>query len=646
MRAQVSRVARLALVLLLAALGGCASRIPAAPFEIRVVDVASGRGIPAVELRTTDARSFYTDSAGVVALDQADLLGTEVFFAVRSFGYRYEPEVLGFPGVTLRVEPGRSARLDMVRQNIAERLYRLTGSGIYRSAVHPESEAVSGEVSPPVAGLDSALATGYGGELFWVFGDARLLGRPLGSFRAHAARSRLPGRGGLDPRVGVALRFLRDGSELRPMVRDPHPIIWLTALRATRDAAGERLFATYQKIGAGLEIIERGVAELDAASEVFRIVAQHPRDALARPEGPVFRHVEGGRSYFYYDMLLRSPDDAASQLDLASYEAYTPLRPGRAPDAADALERDASGRLVWGWKREAAAVSPAQWEAWLRSGAVSARELPYRLVDVETGLAVTPHHGSIQWNAHRRRWVMLRSQLGGASFLGELYYFEAETPLGPWAYGRKVVSHAMPALAADGSPRPERDTYSFYNPVQHPELARSGGREIFFEGTLSAAFTSPLASPIPRYDYNQMMYRLDLDDPRLALPVAIYRVPGAAPSYGTLQTLPAGASDAELAFFAPDRASADTIELREVSAPGGPSRLVAGGSRGRVLFHCAPQADALASLAFFERRAAGGARSYESGTPGSADAVLCYVWPRPVDFPEDLRRPPARASAP
>ena len=620
--------------LVLALALGCAAPLRPGAFEIRVVDAATGRGIPAVELRTTDARGFYTDSAGALALDDADLFGQDVFFAVRSFGYRYEPEVLGFAGLTLRVEPGASARLEMRRENVAERLYRLTGSGIYleRSAdARPPGPAL-----PPPSGLDSALAVPYDGELFWVFGDARLLRSPVGTFRAHAARSRLPGRGGLDPSVGVELRFLRDGAALRPMLSDPHPIIWLTALRVARDAGGERLFATYQKIGEGLRVIERGIAELDAARGVFRIAARHPSDALARPEGPVFRHVDAGRSYFYYDMQLRSPDDAAAQLDLASYEAYTPLRPGRAPGAPDALERDASGNLVWGWKRNSAAVPPEQWQTWLESGAVSPRELPYRLIDAETGQVVQPQHGSIQWSPHRRRWIMLRSQLGGASFLGEVYYFEAETPLGPWAYGRKVVSHSMPALAPDGRPRAERDTYSFYNPVQHPELARAAGREIFFEGTFSAAFTAPPAAPIPRYDYNQMMYRLDLDDPRLHLPVAIYRVPGAPPRYRAREALSEGASGAELAFFAADRAREGTLELREL--PDG-ARLVAGGSEGRVLFHCAREARTPASLAFFERRAANGASSYESGTPGPADRVLCYVWPKPVDFPPDLGRP-------
>ena len=58
------------------------------------------------------------------------------------------------------------------------------------------------------------------------------------------------------------------------------------------------------------------------------------------------------------------------------------------------------------------------------------------------------------------------------------------------------------------------EKYSFYNVVQHPMFDRKGGRLIYFEGTYTAAFSGN-ADRTPRYDYNQVMYRLDLDDPRL-----------------------------------------------------------------------------------------------------------------------------------
>ena len=41
-----------------------------------------------------------------------------------------------------------------------------------------------------------------------------------------------------------------------------------------------------------------------------------------------------------------------------------------------------------------------------------------------------------------------------------------------------------------------------------------GGRYIYFEGTYSFTFSGRQART-PLYDYNQMLYRLDLDDPRL-----------------------------------------------------------------------------------------------------------------------------------
>ena len=60
------------------------------------------------------------------------------------------------------------------------------------------------------------------------------------------------------------------------------------------------------------------------------------------------------------------------------------------------------------------------------------------------------------------------------------------------------------------------DKYSFYNPKQHPVFDRDGGRVIYFEGTYTATFSGN-PNRTPRYDYNQIMYRLDLSDARLGL---------------------------------------------------------------------------------------------------------------------------------
>jgi hypothetical protein len=45
-------------------------------------------------------------------------------------------------------------------------------------------------------------------------------------------------------------------------------------------------------------------------------------------------------------------------------------------------------------------------------------------------------------------------------------------------------------------------------------LSQLGGQIVFFEGTYTQTFSNaPVATP--RYDYNQIMYRLDLSKPQL-----------------------------------------------------------------------------------------------------------------------------------
>ena len=53
--------------------------------------------------------------------------------------------------------------------------------------------------------------------------------------------------------------------------------------------------------------------------------------------------------------------------------------------------------------------------------------------------------------------------------------------------------------------------------VMHPFFTQEDGRVIYFEGTNTDSFTSA-KNITPRYNYNQIMYRLRLDDPRLKLP--------------------------------------------------------------------------------------------------------------------------------
>lgn len=110
---------------------------------------------------------------------------------------------------------------------------------------------------------------------------------------------------------------------------------------------------------------------------------------------------------------------------------------------------------------------------------------------------MTPHTGSIAWNAFRKRWVTIfMEKFGKPSAFGELWYAEAESPIGPWGTALKVLTH---------------ENYTFYNPRIHPEFTTEGSPVLFFEGTYTKEFANH-AQATPRYDYNQILYRLDLDD--------------------------------------------------------------------------------------------------------------------------------------
>jgi hypothetical protein len=126
------------------------------------------------------------------------------------------------------------------------------------------------------------------------------------------------------------------------------------------------------------------------------------------------------------------------------------------------------------------------------------RNLP---LDVDGKKRIALHAGSIRWNDYRKKWVMIVTEIFGTSVLGEIWYLEADAPEGPWPAAKKIVTH---------------NQYSFYNPVHHAFLDQTAGQFIYFEGTYTSEFSGAPAKT-PRYDYNQIMYRLDLADPRLQL---------------------------------------------------------------------------------------------------------------------------------
>jgi hypothetical protein len=497
----------------------CACTVRAEPreyFAIQVVDEATGRGVPLVQLETTDKSRYFTDSNGYVAFLEPGLMGEKVWFGVSSLGYEFPHESFGSRGLALDVTPGGKAQIKIRRVNIAERLYRITGRGIYRDTIllGKKPPIAAGAINGKVIGQDSALATVYRGKLFWVWGDTNRPGHPLGNFCTTCATSELPGHGGLDPAVGVDLTyfvnptsgFAKEMARIKPGGGTP---IWLDGVLTARDDKGqERLLAHYSRVN-GLKPIERGLLVFNDQTVRFDVLKTIPLDTRLAPAGHPLRAKVGGQEYYYFPTpypTVRVKNDWKSLTDLAAYEAYTCLQDGAAFSKTNPpLDRDAQGKLVWRWRKNTAPLGPGEIDELVKAGTIRREETPFRLCNADDGRPIRLHGASVYWNDYRRAWVMIGLQLMGDSLLGEVWFAEAASPEGPWTAAKKVATHAR-----------KNDGYDFYNPVQHPEFAQEGGRFIYFEGTYTTTFAGN-PRPTPNYDYNQLMYRLDLGDPRLKL---------------------------------------------------------------------------------------------------------------------------------
>ena len=603
-------------------------------FAITVVDEQTGRGVPLVRLETVNNIRYYTDSNGIVAFHEPGLMGQPVFFHVKSHGYEYPADGFEYRGVRLTPTPGGSAKIAMRRLNIAQRLYRVTGAGIYRDSFLVGGNAPTRRplLNGLVLGSDSVVNAVYRGRIYWFWGDTNRSAYPLGNFHVPGATSRLPSDGGLDPEVGVDLEYFEgEGGFAKETARMPgEGPTWIGGLVTVTGPDGSpQMLASYVKIRNFLDAYERGIVRFDDETKQFEKVGQLELDAPAYPRGHPFKHTVDGVEYVYFAdpyPLTRVPADPLSLMRPSRYECFTCLAPGSRVDDKR-LDRGDDGALNYGWKPATPAVGPAEQARLVQAGLMRPEEGLLQLRDRDTGQAVNAHGGSVYYSEYLQRWAMIAVQSGGSSFLGEVWFAQADTPLGPWVYARKIVTH---------------DQYSFYNPKQHPMLDKDGGRTIFFEGTYTHTFSGN-SEQTPRYDYNQIMYKLDLSDPRLALPVAVYGWADAsgAQHLGVAHDAPPAQLGRPAAFMAPARPAPGCVPVYAAKGLGAGSALSlersAEASTDEPVFYAVPpdaQDPPAATTPLYEYIAPDGARhmyGIEDKSPAAgyrrSDGPVCLVWP-------------------
>jgi hypothetical protein len=432
----------------------------AASCRIEVVEKVTGWPVPLVELRTTHNVRFVTDNAGLIAFDLPELMGKETWFTIEGQGYEVPKDGFGQRGVRFVPEPGKTRRIEVQRTIIARRLGRVTGGGLFAEA--QKLGLFQDWQESGVLGSDSVQNAVYHGKLFWLWGDTTMPNYPLGIFDSSSAISSIKPLSKFEPPLQLKLNYFTD-SKGRPRGVAPMPgdgPTWLTGYISLPDTNGtEHLVASYVKIRNHLHAYQWGMVAWNDQRETFeqfRVLwnesKDSPKPSLTLDGHPVIWADDTGKKW----ALFGNPFPTAR--------------------------------------------CPATFEAWGNTNTWEALHPQKTLQSTTSDETVKVHSGSIAWNPWRKRWVTVFMQSGGKpSYLGELWYAEADSPMGPWGRAVKILSH---------------NNYTFYNPRIHPAFTADNSPILIFEGTYTMEFSGN-TNPTPRYDYNQILYRLDLDDPRL-----------------------------------------------------------------------------------------------------------------------------------
>lgn len=432
----------------------------AEPYRIQIVDSENGWPVPLVELKTVGHIRFVSDNAGVIAFDEPDLMNQEVWFDIAGHGYTVPKDGFGYRGVRLKPTPGGETTVKVERGSIARRIGRLTGGGLF--AESKKCGLMPDWVDTGVIGCDSVQTTIYGGRVFWAWGDTSLPGYPLGIFHTTAATTALSPKFPAEPPLQVLFDLFRDeGGKLRGVAKLPgEGPTWISGTLTLKDKNGrERLCTVYNKIKPPLDAYEKGLSVWNDEKKEFErtLVVWEKSSGKPSPSLP------DGHPIFW--------KDEKTGIDWVLFGDPLPRLKCR-----------------------------ATYEDWLNPDAWEKVESPRTLASADGEDTVRLHTGSVQWSQYRQRWVTVFVQSGGkSSYLGDLWYAEAKSPLGPWGKAVRVLSH---------------DRYTFYNPRLHPELVPADKPYLLFEGTYTTTFENH-AFPTARYDYNQILYRLELDDPKL-----------------------------------------------------------------------------------------------------------------------------------
>jgi len=436
------------------------------PCRIIVVDDDNGWPVPLVELRTTHHVRFVTDNAGVIAFDLPELMNKETWLFVEGHGYSVERDRFGYHGVRVTPKRGETITIKVRRELPGKRLGRITGGGLFAESqkFRDAPDWMIDWKEQGILGCDSVQNAAHNGKLHWGWGDTVLPHYPLGRFHMIGATTSLHPLTSYKPPIRLRYEYVTgedsagENSTPRNIAKLPGDgPTWLSGYVSLPDRdKRNHLVAVYSKIKPPLAEYERGLcvwndetSKFDPLMKLWERTEESSKPSAAPTGHAVIWTDENDERWVLFGDPFPTLKCRATFEGWSNPETWQTLKPQQSVPTAN-----------------------------------------------DSKTTIKPHRGAIAWNSYRNKWVTVFTQYGGnSSYLGELWYAEADAPTGPWANAIKVVTH---------------NKYTVYNPQLHPEFTPEGSPILLFEATYTHTF-SATKDPTPRHDYNQVLYRLDLD---------------------------------------------------------------------------------------------------------------------------------------
>lgn len=517
---------------------------PGQMFTLLVTDRVTGRALPGA-IVITPHRTYVTDSSGAAAIYETGLMNTHASIALAADGYMLAPASVDVvPGLT------RTLSIEPDPDQIAVRLYRLNGPGIFRDRVLL-GQSTSQGVNADMMSQDGPMTAVYRGNLYWTFGDTNHQRADHSNYRGSAASSSLTA----DPERWFPLTYVHqiDGREaaIAPTSEFDHAgaLAWPGGLVGVPDAQGiERLYSTFGIIENAWDTVAIGVGRYNDTTHIFERKAWLDLAKPSRPGAHAFEVSDGMQSYLHYENLTRIPATEAGLLDQDGYQTFTAL------DADGNAARDATGRIRYAWKPQTAELTASNAAS---AGAARDELLSGHLREARS-TAGAPHAIPIvasarDYDPYRKRYVEIITEEQNQFIARDAtWYAEGDTPMGPWVYARRITG---------------RGSRSIYNPTILP-LQKNDGAQLFFAAVYSNSYVP--VPPLPYYNYSVVMHMLDVSDLRTALPVPVYELSGSGAASHTLGTKaavhPGMPAELPVPFFAYDRPAAGTLPAYLVGA--------------------------------------------------------------------------------